>query len=198
VTKLRYWSRDRATASTGERRRAHRTRRRGRAKAMKHTENIDLAWAAGFIDGEGHMGVHVINDRRGATDVARRQRLAVRIVVGQCNHEPLDFLATLFGGSIRLRNQRTSTNREQWVWELGTANKVAAAICRLRPYLRVKGDEADGLLAICQRMAAWPRGTRLTEQEIEARNELAQRLHDVKQGTRAPARRIEPTLWGAL
>jgi len=66
------------------------------------------------------------------------------------------------------------------------------------PYLRVKHDEAEILLGICQYMKAWPRGTRMTEQEIEARNVLAQRLHDVKQGTRAPARQIDPLLWGEL
>jgi len=52
-----------------------------------------LAWAAGFLEGEGSFS----------------QRYN-RVTASQVNREPLDLLAALFGGTVRLRKDRTERN----------------------------------------------------------------------------------------
>ena len=53
----------------------------------------ELAWAAGFIDGEGHFGLHVTKGR--PTDT--RQYASPELTVAQCDRRSLDRLQKILG-----------------------------------------------------------------------------------------------------
>lgn len=94
---------------------------------------IDIAWAAGFIEGEGSFKKH-----------AR----SYRIVCGQNDREPLDRLSALFGGSIRLQHRMyRGEPRPIFVWEV-YGEKAGRAIDLIYPFLsarrREQADNARG------------------------------------------------------
>jgi len=62
---------------------------------------FDLGWAAGFIEGEGHFRFQINSKRRGGCPV---------VTADQVDRWPLDKLATLFGGRVYWRPQRSGHN----------------------------------------------------------------------------------------
>ena len=95
----------------------------------------DLAWAAGFFDGEGC--------------VSRKSNGTYRLIVQQNMREPLDVLESLFGGRTlgpytrrRSRDPNTISN-PYWVWRLTDQEQVLYALDSMSCYFRVKGQDAD-------------------------------------------------------
>jgi hypothetical protein len=142
-----------------------------------------VAWAAGFLDGEAHVGINRIRDRRVAAG-ARLYRLNPRITVGQVAREPLERLQDLWGGAIALRPCASERHNQASVWRVGGARQVAVVLRDVLPLLTVKRRESEVVLELCERIEAWSQGTRLTADEIDARNELSARLCAVKVGGR--------------
>jgi len=79
----------------------------------KTASTKDLAWAAGFLEGEGHFGTKT--GQKG--NPARYPRVGA----AQVNREPLEKLQVLFGGAIRFR-----VNREHpcHYWELNGTRAI--------------------------------------------------------------------------
>lgn len=97
----------------------------------EHTRNTELAWAAGFFDGEGHCAW---------------QGRCLRTQANQCDTQPLERLASIlevgkiYGPIIKIGNRR-----HQWCWR---AYGVAAIVAMeaIYPWLstikRAQWDEA--------------------------------------------------------
>lgn len=64
----------------------------------------DIAWAAGFIEGEGCFSSASVS--------------SPRIRVSQCNIEPLMRIQALFGGSIRPNKPHDPRHNSQYCWSL--------------------------------------------------------------------------------
>lgn len=94
------------------------------------SRELDLAWAAGFLDGDGCVS---LNTRYGSPLISATQ----------CNVVPLTALVGLFGGNItRHDDNRKATFQPSFRWRLHAAQTVAA--CReLLPYLRSKRRQAE-------------------------------------------------------
>ena len=154
-----------------------------------------MAWAAGFIDGEAHIGITKIKD--GRAGAVRTHRLHPRIVVGQTNREPLERLVEIFGGTVYARSRKAMADhhRTLYVWEASGARRVATVLRAVLPLLTVKRAEAEVLLELAERITASKHGRwfLIDEAEVAARNALAARLCDVKaMGRGAPALMQEP------
>ena len=97
---------------------------------MKET---DLAWAAGFIDGEGTVVVvHRKDD----------DSFGLRLVVSQTVERPLQTLKDMFGGSVYQRkDNRKESYKTLWTWQAAgqTAQETLKAIY---PFLQVKSHQA--------------------------------------------------------
>jgi hypothetical protein len=101
-----------------------------RAKMMNE---LDLAWAAGFLDGEGCLTVQECT-KRGAV----RPQYQALIDAAQVTPLPLDRLVALFGGQVR-------PYRKAFYWRLYNAKTVP--VCeQLLPYLVGKRRQAELLL----------------------------------------------------
>lgn len=82
-----------------------------------------LAWAAGFIDGEGFVGLS-----RGVSKKTGRPFHQLIVDVSQMKREPLDVLVELFGSRVRLGRQGTV-----YFWRVGTTDAVRV-LREIAPY----------------------------------------------------------------
>src|SRR5262252_6649280 len=99
---------------------------------MPITQRLMIAWAAGFIDGEGCIGIYA-NASRDGRPVYRLSLTASQ----HGNDAPLERLLSLFGGSITQIQQGKAA-----YWGV-TSKKAADAIREMLPYLTVKRKQAE-------------------------------------------------------
>lgn len=92
-----------------------------RSPAVVKPSTKEIAWAAGFYEGEG------------SCDSSYRGKL--RVVTYQCNPEMLRRMRRYFGGRVR-RNSRKPTEKRRvlWVWEAGGI-RAAGVLLTLYPFL---------------------------------------------------------------
>lgn len=107
----------------------------------------DYAWAAGFIDADGFIGLpkarHTGN---------KRDYYTVRISVSQVKPKPLKELVSLFGGSVRKQSDKRG-HHYNWVIYAETATK---ALTSMLPYFKHKKAQAK----ICLRVQSLKDGSR--------------------------------------
>lgn len=94
----------------------------------------DLAWAAGFFDGEGWVMV----TRKRSGD---RMRFGLQVAVGQTSLEPLEKFQVWFGGRIHRLVDRPRSH-PVWQWRVGSW-MARAVLQQLLPFLVVKRAEAE-------------------------------------------------------
>ena len=138
-------------------------------------QNGLIAWAAGFIDGEGT--VCISKGKPSKNGVSPRYSLVVQ--AGCTRLEPLLRLQSLFGGSIHAHNH--SRAKESWksyfIWYISSIKAVSCLKCVL-PYFTIKGEQASlGLeLQHMKVIRTHSRKVALTATELEAREALYQKL----------------------
>ena len=105
-----------------------------------------LAWAAGFIDGEGHFGLHVTKGR--PTDT--RKYASPELTVAQCDRRSLDKLQKILGvgkvgGPYKKDNAKWS---DYCLFYVSGLEKIEKAVNLLWPWLgEVKRDQVTSTFA---------------------------------------------------
>lgn len=95
-----------------------------------------VAWAAGFVDGEGSIFLVRYTQAGGS------QTYGLRLSVGQVDPEPLFRLKELWGGAIQFVAKRGTSKADSYMWCLAGALVVRA--CKdILPYLTVKRHQAE-------------------------------------------------------
>jgi hypothetical protein len=94
---------------------------------------MNVAWAAGFFDGEGTVGVWQLRKRG-------RVYYYLSVSVGQVDRRPLVALQGRYGGSLGLSIR--PTGHAAWKWQLVT-QAAALFLADIRPYLMVKQEQVD-------------------------------------------------------
>lgn len=97
----------------------------------------DVAWAAGFFDGEGYI---VIQERSHPKYVG----FYLRIGINHVAPEPLFEMQRIFGGSIEKQDpdKVTGNRKPRYRWVTSTSN-AAEVLKQLMPYLRNKNRVAE-------------------------------------------------------
>ena len=96
--------------------------------------DIDLAWAAGFIDGEASIGIYNMN----------HFSLHPLIQVGQVDPKPLLKLQRLFGHSVVKNSWKLKGNeRRSYNWKVTRTENVELVLKWLRPFIVAKSEQAD-------------------------------------------------------
>lgn len=87
---------------------------------------VDLAWVAGFYDGEGSMSF------------AKSGR--PRVTIGQKDRRPLDEIQAMFGGTVTDRSHlRTGLgNTMGYTWRTNSIKEVKGFVELVRPYSRLE------------------------------------------------------------
>lgn len=97
----------------------------------------ELAWAAGFFDGEGSIYVHHIKRHKGGTTGRYYAITSVEISVAQSDKRPLNrFLNIINIGRIAGPYQPKYRNaKPYWYWKTAGRPSVHAVLSLLWPYL---------------------------------------------------------------
>jgi len=122
---------------------------------------LDLAYVAGFIDGEGCFDF-----------VKSRKSITPRIVVVNTNKEIIEEFKSNFGGDITVREHKDHPNwKITYVWRL--QHSAAIELTRkLLPYLKVKAPQARLIIEFGETRPG--SGKRLEPEKI---NSFIQRMH---------------------
>lgn len=126
----------------------------------------DLAYAAGFIDGEGCFSV------------GKNWKIAVSCA--NTDRPIVEWLCANFGGSFCRNGTRLKkpTHRRIYAWQV--VSRGADRFCKtIAPYLKVKTEQALLLIAIQQTIMK-NGGKRLSPELIDERNRLASKVKELK------------------
>jgi len=122
----------------------------------------DIAWAAGFFDGEGCITVPVRTRSR------NRRNYSLALYVGQVDPRPLARLQGYFGGAVVSRTS-WGKGRPIFMWRI-SGTTAEAALRVLLPFLMVKAEQARLALELRDRIRAYHRiGRSVDPDETEAR-----------------------------
>jgi hypothetical protein len=89
---------------------------------------VDYAWAAGFFEGEGTVGIHAMADRRNGLGY-----LVVSVV--NTDREHVDWFQSRWPGKVRAATGLRPDQRPAWVW-VRHGVQAAAFLRDVEPYLR--------------------------------------------------------------
>lgn len=142
----------------------------------------DLAYAAGIIDGEGYIGITVLEkDKRRS---GRSPAFQLVVNVGMADPEVVFWLREQFAGNVHsYAPGKYGTKRGVHHWRL-TGRRAAAFCSLIRPYLKLKFGQADLALAYYRddRLDHNGRGGpgyRLTDAEIQVRRDYKARIQSL-------------------
>lgn len=134
-------------------------------------DDEDLAYAAGFLDGEGCFST--INKKNAAS---------IRVTVSNTNRPVLLWLKSKFGGCVAPQYKDKSklklNHRPVYIWNVDS--NQANILCNIIvPYLKEKAEQA--LLLIALHQTKQPRGRRKLPEHIkQQRDYLYKRLVEAK------------------
>lgn len=137
-----------------------------------------LGYLAGIVDGEGHIGITCSFDPKGSVNKSH----APRLVIINTDLRLMSWLVELFDGAISAtENKRNPQYKTRYSWQIH-GNRCEALLQALRPYLRLKGEQADVVLRF--RDLGKHRGggnglgpVPLSEELVTEREKLKQQIH---------------------
>jgi LAGLIDADG DNA endonuclease family protein len=96
-------------------------------------QDVDAAWLAGLVDGEGHIRLD---------DPNKTGRLYLRICLVNTNYELLERVNEVVGaGTIHTRKKGQEHHKDSWAWQIG--GKAAEQVLgQILPWLIVKREKA--------------------------------------------------------
>jgi len=117
------------------------------------------AWLAGFIDGDGHLGIYPAGATLEIVNVDTETLKWIHDTLGFGYYSPL----------------QTNGGRQRQPWKWGCyGNGLRVVLPRIIPYLRVKHERAVLLLEYVERFKH--PGKKRTEEELAVRQELKERI----------------------
>jgi hypothetical protein len=112
---------------------------------LAEPSDVDWAYAAGFVDGEGCIAIS-------RAWVQRRNLFSysVQVVVTNRERSVLDWMRNLWGGWVVPASTREGLARPAWHWRAPTGTSAEPFLRGLRPWLRLKGTQCDNALAMIE------------------------------------------------
>lgn len=122
-------------------------------------DDVELAWMAGFFDGEGSIFVFHLRPRPQNS----HGQYQIRVAIANTNEEILQrFL--VFGGKVFqthwLTKTSTGLHRDGYRYDLSTAEGCAFFLKTLLPYLKLKKEIAAKTIELAATISIHHRGTR--------------------------------------
>lgn len=131
---------------------------------MNSIAELNLAYLAGLIDGEGCLAV--IRQRNSHCRAGYAYRCGLRIA--NSNEPIMDWLVKVVGaGAVKSHLPKMRNSKRQWTWEVW-GDDSANLTRQLLPHFRIKRPQADLLLAFQQGLKSRS-GPYLTPKELAFR-----------------------------
>lgn len=118
---------------------------------MKEANDSELAYCAGVLDSDGHIGVHVnwYRVKSGEHADSKQPTYQPRCSVKQLDPEAVELFASLFAGHTYVDGgNKRGSRRPINVWQVHSAS-CRRVLEALRPFLRIKTRQADLALELC-------------------------------------------------
>lgn len=154
-----------------------------------HTE-ADRAYLAGFIDGEGHIGIGLLASRNG------KGRHTLTMTITNRHVQALQEIGAIWNGNVLGVRKRASN----WsvVADLRWCTDAAVRILReIQPYLRIKREQARIALEFAETIRPREHRTKpITDAEWEYREQLRYQIQYLNSRKPEPPRKMaeQPTL----
>ena len=132
---------------------------------------LDLAYIAGFFDGEGSVTIHE-NCKPSPRGISPNHTLQVSL--GNTDPRVLEWIKSLFGGGISYRRVEKANHRHVAQWTLRAASALPFLVA-IRPYLRMKGEQVDVAIEY-QRTKALKGPWRVTAETVAWRESKRQEI----------------------
>ena len=140
----------------------------------------DTAYIAGFFDGEGCLGYYDATKTNNKT-------AAFHASVSVSNTDPrvIRWMGEVTGiGKAKITVFADKKRRPAYQWQIGRKADVIAFLTTVRPYLKVKRDQTDVLLAHLDAESTYvKRHGSVTPEIVESRQHVADRLKVMKRMT---------------
>ena len=127
-----------------------------------------LWYAAGIIDGEGCISINKFSPSKPSLS----PRYTPLVFVGNTQRLLVEWLLRHFGGTIQTR-PGNARHRDCFIWVL-PGPRARAFIAALRPYLMLKGSQADVLLEYYASLVSFKGGCNKRQRRVQP-EELARR-----------------------
>lgn len=109
----------------------------------------DVAYLAGVIDSDGCIRVEKANNNGRSRDSVSYH---VILTIAQVEMQAVRLAEEVFGGYLLFPKPKNERSRPMVRWT-AKSQKAAAALQELRPFLRIKGAQADNALALAALVA---------------------------------------------
>lgn len=120
-------------------------------------EPVDVAYAAGFFDGEGTVSIGRIPSG-----------FRAQVVVNNTDLFPLEWLRERWGGKVyKFRPPGVGFRRQSWQWVL-PERRIVGFLSDVLPYLKIKRPVAENAIAFLQLKVRPRRGRRQSETILKA------------------------------
>lgn len=130
------------------------------------------AYIAGMIDGEGSVGVWR-ETRRGNKSGYRYKGV---VEVYNTDTRVLHFLKDVCGGYIAKKRKASKKNKASWKWAC-TQTKISELLKQVRPYMILKGEQADIVLKFREIMDNAPRRASASHEHFEELYQMTKKLN---------------------
>ena len=126
-------------------------------------KDTDIAYIAGLFDGEGSISA--------SYGVVSKVNVRVTVQIAMCDREPLDLVASVFGGCVKELKRKTKTGKSVYQWVLN-CRKAADFLEVISPYLRIKGERARWAISVARMTRLTGKKLPFTDDEVRCRREL--------------------------
>src|SRR5258708_4861799 len=143
----------------------------------KQLSSTDLAYIAGFVDGEGTIGIYRKYDLRKEWAPG----YAERIIIVQVDQTPLKFIQQFFPKSSLSAKKQYFDNHQQ-SWNLKYSHTQAYNLAKaILPYLKVKRAQAQTLVGFRENIVHPDKrvSKRLSLEELQRRERLFQQMKEL-------------------
>ena len=136
--------------------------------------DVELAWAAGFIDGEGSI--------RATKNSHNSDAVVLRVQVAQVDPRPLQALVDMFGGSVTGPYFHKNVKHRKYYAYARVGSNAVTLLRQILPYLKTKQEEAQlGIDFWEYNQTVKNPGRRGTSPEVqERRNSFVTELKEMK------------------
>lgn len=123
-------------------------------------------YLAGFMDGEGHIGIK----KEAPRGRAKLPTYTERVSVAGTNKQSIELFHHLWPGHLYYHKPGKNSKAGYWSWEV-TGKKAREFLGDIKPYLRIKGLDAEVVLAL-GRNKAKTNGREISVEDRSLRNDL--------------------------